>query len=267
MSDAPSLPVAALRTPARRRLRARVLPARRLAAGLFVACGAAWLTVLSLDWQPLLALIALGVAACGPLVLRRERWAQVTARAVLWATFVSGVGVGVSGNHLAERSPLLVLPAGAALLLLSQLGRRVRGAQPMLFVASVLAVADIGFHSLFTIFALKDILRDQDLLFFPAVAVANLIGIACLRRFGTPWPHVVLNLLVAAGALADLAGVKEFLNFMLAGLALLQVGAALLAVRPPPSASVRRGGATALRALIALAMLASLAAPLFRWFG
>lgn len=257
MSSAPTLPVAAMRVRARSRLRARLLPARRVAAGLFVVCGAAWLSVLSLDWQPALALIALLVAAAGALVPRRARWAQAAARAVLWATFVSGLAVGFSGNSLASRGALLVLPAGAALLLLSQLGRRLRGQAPMMFVATVLALADIGFHSLFTVFAFTEILREPGLAFFPAVALANVLGLWALRRWRTPWPHAGLNLLVAGGALMDVAGVKEFLNLTLAAVAMVQVGAALLATRAPPSPQARRRATVALRAVIALAMVAS----------
>lgn len=260
MADVPALPVTGPTPRLRARVRARVMPWRVIAIGLTALSGLAWLTVLRLDWNPSLALIAAAVATSGTLIPLRARWAQALVRAALWGSFVCGLALSLAGHGRSEMGALLALPSGGALLLLSRLGRRLRGREPMLFVATVLAIADIGAHSMITVFALREVVRDPDLLFFPAIAGANLVGLLLLRWLRTPWPHVVLNALVVMGALLDVADVKGFVNVVVAGCALLQMAAAFMAVRPPPSPATRRAALRWLRALLVLGMLIALAA-------
>lgn len=260
MADVPALPVTGPTPRLRTRVRGRVMPWRVIAIGLTALSGLAWLAVLRLDWNPALALIAAGVAASGTLVPVRARWAQALVRSALWASFVCGLAVSLSGHGRCEMGPLLALPSGGALLLLSRLGRRLRGREPMLFVATVVAVADIGAHALITVFTLPEVVHDHDLLIFPAIAAANLVGLVLLRTIRTPWPHVVLNALIVAGAALDVAGVKGFVNVAIAACALVQIGAAIMAVRPPPSGAARRYALWCLRALLIAGMLVALVA-------
>ncbi len=264
MADAPTLPVTGPRPRLRARVRARVLPWRIVAMGLTALTGLAWLGVLSLGWNPLLAAIGGAVAASCALIPLRARVAQVAVRAALWASFVSGLTVTLSGARVLEGAAL-ALTAGGALLLLSRLGRRLRGRDPMMFLATVLAVADIGAHGLITGFVLPQALHDADLWFFPAIAAANLVGLACLRVGRTAVPHVVLNALVLVGAIVDVGGVKGPVDVAIGVVALLQIVAAILALRPPPSPAARRAALRWLRAGIGVGMMVALVVGVLGW--
>jgi len=221
--------------------------------GLAALTGVAWFAVLELDWSPWLALIGAAVASCSVLVPLRGLVPQVIARAALWASFVVGLCAASAGWN-GGAGALLALPAGGALLVVSRVGRRLGGREPMMFYATVLAVADIGAHGLIAIFTLPEASSHGGLLFFPAIAIANLIGLACLRLARTPLPHVVLNALVVAGAVSDVAGVKGTVDVAIGVVALLQIVAAILAVGPAPSPAARQAALRWLRASIVVGM-------------
>lgn len=237
-----------------------------------VLAAVAWLDVVELNWRGgVLVAVPLVVAASAGAVFFRRLWPAVFVRATLWASLLicSVVALGSTGNKDAADAMPVALAAGIGLLSLGRFSRSLGGARPLLVALAALAIADACTHgAIATMIVVDTGLREGDadvhsvVAFFGYIAVANIIGLACiLKSKGTlVWPHALLNGVVIVLVAVDVVGAPLILNVVIGAAALLQIALAVLLKAPPAPPHVRRAGEIALRVAIVLTLLADIVA-------
>lgn len=252
-SAAPFARYSSKRTRLRRFRRAQTF----VVAFFVLLTGLAWSQLVRLDWNPALLVVPILVASTAVAAFIRKPWAAVLVRASLWSSFVCGAAAAIGvRNDMQDNGLIVAIPAALGLLFLGRFSRSLGGARRLVVALVALAIGDAVMHALASAFIFVDgivrgSLHDEGpLVVFTFTAIANVVGLVCMRRLHVVWPHVVGNAIVVVLAALDVSQAKPVVNVVIGGAALLQITLALASKLPPASRGTRRAGEWALRIAI-----------------